>query len=78
MFRKVVKSVFGDPMERTVNKYRARVEEINALEPQFQAMSDEQLRLTTDKLKGRLGNGETLEDILYEAFALVRYAGGWF
>ena len=74
MFRKVVKSVFGDPMERTVNKYRARVEEINALEPQFQAMSDEQLRLTTDKLKGRLGNGETLEDILYEAFALVREA----
>ncbi|MCB9459165.1 MAG: preprotein translocase subunit SecA [Anaerolineaceae bacterium] len=74
MFRKVVKSVFGDPMERAVNKYRARVEQINALEPQVKALSDEQLLAKTEEFKQRLANGEALDDLLNEAFALVREA----
>lgn len=74
MFSKVMKSVFGDPMERAVNKYRARVEAINALEPRYEAMSDAELRAQTDSFKERLQNGETLDDILEEAYALVREA----
>ncbi|MCA9887611.1 MAG: preprotein translocase subunit SecA, partial [Anaerolineae bacterium] len=74
MFRKVVKTVFGDPMERAVNKYRARVEQINALELQVKALSDEQLLAKTEEFKQRLANGEALDDLLNEAFALVREA----
>ena len=47
---------------------------INALEPEFEALSDEQLRAKTDEFRARLADGETLEDLLVEAFALVREA----
>ena len=74
MFKKVVKKVFGDPMERTIAKYRERVDAINALEAQIQALSDDDLRSKTDELRDRLINGETIDDILNEAFAVVREA----
>jgi preprotein translocase subunit SecA len=72
VFKSVVKAVFGDPMERAVNKYRAVVEKINALEPAMQALRDEELPLKTEEFKKRLAEGETLDDLLPEAFALVR------
>ncbi len=72
MFKKIIKSVLGDPMERVLNQYRATVEKINALEPTLKALSDEDLRAKTDEFKARLAQGETLDDLLVEAFAVVR------
>jgi preprotein translocase subunit SecA len=65
---------FGSSNDRKLKPLQKRVPEINALEPKFQAMSDEQLRATTPAFKERLAAGETLDDILPEAFAVVREA----
>ncbi len=70
----LVKKIFGDSNEREVKKMFKRVEKINALEPTVQALSDEQLRAKTEEFKNRLAKGETLDDILNEAFAVVREA----
>ncbi|MFO7321214.1 MAG: preprotein translocase subunit SecA [Chloroflexota bacterium] len=74
MFRNLVKKVVGDPTERALARYRAVVDQINALEPAMKALSDDQLRAKTDEFKQRLANGETLDDLLPEAFAVVREA----
>ncbi len=74
MFRNIVKTIFGDPMERAISVYRETVEEINALEPEMQKLSDEQLKAKTQEFRDRLANGETEDDILPEAFAVVREA----
>jgi preprotein translocase subunit SecA len=74
MFKKVVKMVVGDPIERALSKYRGTVEEINALEPDMQKLSDDALRAKTDEFKARLAAGATLDDLLVEAFAVVREA----
>jgi preprotein translocase subunit SecA len=74
MFRNIVKKVIGDPVERALARYRAVVEQINALEPAMQKCSDAALRDKTDEFKGRLAAGETLDDIMVEAFAVVREA----
>ncbi len=74
MFKKVVKMVVGDPVERALTKYREVVEEINALEPDIQALSDDEIRGKTDEFRQRLADGETLDDLLVEAFAVVREA----
>ncbi|MBN6186940.1 preprotein translocase subunit SecA [Aneurinibacillus sp. BA2021] len=71
----ILKKMIGDSNERDVKKLYKRVEKINALEPQMQALSDEQLRNKTEEFKERLAKGETLDDILYEAFAVCREAG---
>ena len=71
----VLKRVF-DPNEREVVRLRRRVAEINPLEPQIKALSDEQLRAKADEFRDRLAAGETLDDILNEAFAVVR-EGAW-
>ena len=65
---------FGSDNERKVKRYRPRVEAINALEPQMEAMSDDELKRQTPALKARLEAGETLDDILVDAFAVVREA----
>jgi preprotein translocase subunit SecA len=72
MFRSIVKTIFGDPMERAISGYQGTVEEISALEPELQALSDEQLTAKTQDFKDRLAKGESVEDILVGAFALVR------
>lgn len=72
MIKGIVKKIFGDPVERTLNQYRAVVEKINALETAMQALSTEQLRAKTDEFKKRLAEGETLNDLLPEAYAVVR------
>ncbi|GAB4569758.1 MAG: preprotein translocase subunit SecA [Anaerolineae bacterium] len=74
MLNKLVKTVFGDPNERELNRHREVVEQINALEPQMQALSDAELRAKTDEFRARLAAGETLDDLLPEAFAVVREA----
>ncbi|MCS7273216.1 MAG: SEC-C metal-binding domain-containing protein [Fimbriimonadales bacterium] len=63
-----------DPTEREIKRLMPIVHKINALEPEFQALSDEQLRAKTDEFKKRLQDGETLDDLLPEAFAAVREA----
>ncbi|MBY0050758.1 preprotein translocase subunit SecA [Brevibacillus agri] len=70
----LVKKIFGDSNEREVKKMFKRVEAINALEPSIAALSDEQLREKTAEFKARLAQGEQLDKILNEAFAVVREA----
>lgn len=67
-------SVFGTHSSRELKKINPTVAKINALESEFKALSDEELRGKTDIFKKRLADGETLDDILPEAFATVREA----
>ncbi|MBR0305242.1 MAG: preprotein translocase subunit SecA, partial [Lachnospiraceae bacterium] len=66
--------VFGTHSDRELKAIRPIVNKIENLRPTMQAMSDEELRDQTRKFKERLANGETLDDILPEAFATVREA----
>jgi preprotein translocase subunit SecA len=74
MFKNLVTAVVGDPKARAIKAYRAVVEQINALEPAMQRMTDAELRGMTDKLRARVQAGETVQDVLVEAFAVVREA----
>jgi preprotein translocase subunit SecA len=65
---------FGSSNDRKVKGFMARVGKVTALEPQMQALSDEQLRAKTDEFKARIAAGATLDDIMDEAFAVVREA----
>ncbi|HRD75696.1 MAG TPA: preprotein translocase subunit SecA, partial [Hyphomicrobiaceae bacterium] len=66
--------IFGTSNDRKVKAYRPRVEAINALEPELQALSDADLRARTDMFKKQLADGATLESLLVPAFATVREA----
>ena len=66
--------VFGSKNERELKRFEPIVEQINALEPEIQALSDEQLKARTAVFKQRIDQGEALDDILPEAFATVREA----
>ncbi|WP_422363958.1 preprotein translocase subunit SecA [Pyruvatibacter mobilis] len=68
------KRLFGSANDRQLRKYRQRVEEINALEPEVAALSDEALRARTDEFRQELENGASLDDLLVPAFATVREA----
>jgi len=70
----LVKKLFGDANEREIKRCLRVVERINALEPDFEKLSDEQLRGKTNEFRERLSRGETLDDLLPEAFAAVREA----
>ena len=74
MLKSIGKAIFGSSNDRYVNSIRKVVDQINALEPQLQALSDEELRAQTDKFRAQLADGKTLDDILPEAFATVREA----
>ncbi|HEV2866326.1 MAG TPA: preprotein translocase subunit SecA, partial [Allosphingosinicella sp.] len=74
MFGGFAKSIFGSSNDRYVRSLRKVVEQVNALEPTLSALGDEELQAQTPKLKARLEAGETLDDILPEAFATVREA----
>ncbi len=74
MITNFLTKIFGSKNERELKKLSLVVENINDLEPQMQAMSDEQLRARTALFKERLEKGESLDDILPEAFATVREA----
>lgn len=72
--QKVLTKVFGDPQVRTLKALKRRATAINALEDTYKKMSDAKLRKQTDVLRKRLEKKEKLEDILPDAFALVREA----
>lgn len=67
-----IKNIFGTPSEKIVKPLWKQVEAINALEPEVEKLKDAQLKAKTDEFKKRLKDGETLDDILPEAFAVVR------
>ena len=64
--------VFGSSNDRVLKKLKPVVDHINSLEPDLMKLSDAELRLKTDEFKGRISSGETLDDILPEAFAVAR------
>src|SRR5262245_58685758 len=66
--------IFGDANQRFIKSLEPAVERINELEKEFESFSDEQLKSKTDEFKKRLADGESLDDILPEAFAAVREA----
>jgi len=72
MLPKLLTSIFGSRNERLLKGYRRTVQKINALEPQFEQLSDEQLRAKTEEFKQRVQGGESLDAILPEAFAVCR------
>ncbi len=71
----MLKTLLGDPNARKLKKYQPSITEVNLLEEEVKALSDEELKGKTAEFKQRLGKGETLDDILPEAFAVVREAG---
>ena len=68
----MLKKVFGSANDRYIKKLMKKVRQVNALEPEMEKLTDEQLRAKTDEFKARLEKGETLDDLLPEAFAVVR------
>lgn len=74
MFGKIIKGIFGSKNERELKLMAPLVDQINQLEPNFQALTDEQLLAKAAEFKERLSQGETLDDLLPEAFATVREA----
>ena len=71
----MLKLLLGDPNARKLKKYQPDITEINLLEEDIKPLSDEQLKAKTVEFKQRLSKGETLDDILPEAFAVVRESG---
>ncbi len=74
MFVKLMTKLFGSRNDRLLKKMRKDVNQINAFEPALEALTDEELKAKTAEFKERLANGETLDIILPEAFAVVREA----
>ncbi len=74
MLNKLLKTIFGSKNERELKRMGKVVIRINALEPAMQALSDEQLKAKTQEFRDRFQNGESLDDLLPEAFAVVREA----
>ncbi len=74
MIGKLLKGIFGSKNERELRSMAPIVDKINSLEPEYKSLSDALLREKTDEFKERLANGETLDDLLPEAFAAVREA----
>ncbi len=73
-FGGIARKLFGSENDRQVKTYNPKVEEINALEPEYQALSDDQLKAKTDEFRKQLEDGATLDDLLVPAFATVREA----
>lgn len=74
MIQKILKIIFGDANERVIKRYQPIVEKVNQFEPQTKELSDQELRDKTSEFRHRLQEGQTLEDILPETFAIVREA----
>ncbi len=74
MFRKIFTSIFGSRNDRVIRQYEKTVVKINSLEEEYSKLSDSDFPGKTSDLKERLSNGESLDDLLPEAFALVREA----
>ncbi len=74
MLGTLAKRIFGTANDRIIKRLRAEVAKINALEPEFERLSDDQLRAKTGEFKERLARGASLDELLHEAFAVVREA----
>ncbi|GAB5379134.1 MAG: preprotein translocase subunit SecA [Aliiglaciecola sp.] len=74
MFASIFTKIFGSRNDRLLKKLNKSVEQINAFEAEYEALSDEQLKGKTAEFKQRLNDGATLDDLLIEAFAVVREA----
>ncbi len=74
MIQKILKKIFGTANERTLKSFQPIVEQINELEPGIHSLTDEALKAKTDELRGRVQGGETLDELLPEAFAVCREA----
>jgi len=74
MIASLLTKIFGSKNEREINKLRPIVETINSLEPKIQSLSDDELKSQTAQFKERIKRGESLDEILPEAFAVVREA----
>ena len=74
MIQTVINKIFGTKSERDLKKIQHYVDKANALAAQMEALSDDQLKAKTQEFRKRLAEGETLDDILAEAFATVREA----
>jgi len=72
MLQSVLSKVFGSKHERDIKKLQPLVDQINALESSIKSLSDEQLKAKTGEFRERLAKGETLDDLLVEAYAVVR------
>lgn len=68
----IMEKIFGDLNAKEVKKIEKIVDKIEALDEEMQALTDEELKAKTPEFKERLANGETLDDILVEAFAVCR------
>ncbi len=77
-FERGITSLFGSSNARYIKKLQPKVDVINALEPEFQAMSNEELKAQTALFRKRLAEGESLDDLLPEAFAAARESGSRF
>jgi len=75
MVSQLLSKVFGSRNERLLKRMNKAVVAVNALEQEISALSDEQLRAKTDEFKQRIANGETVDNLLSDAFAVVREAG---
>ncbi|GLX89100.1 preprotein translocase subunit SecA [Pseudomonas weihenstephanensis] len=75
MFAPLLKKLFGSKNEREVKRMLKTVQVVNAFEEQMVALTDEQLRAKTEEFKARIAKGETLDQLLPEAFAVCREAG---
>ncbi|MSR13116.1 MAG: preprotein translocase subunit SecA [Gammaproteobacteria bacterium] len=73
--RRLLRTLFGSRNERLIKKMRKTVTAINSLEPVLAVLSDNELRAKTDEFKSRISNGESVDSLLIEAFAVVREAG---
>ena len=74
MLKNLAKKILGSRNDRLLKQYRKEVSRINALEPQLQALSDTELQAKTAEFKQRLADGEKLDSLLVEAFAVCREA----
>ena len=74
MLPKILTQIFGSRNDRLLKTYRRTAQKINELEPKFEALDDAALRAMTDEFRQRLDQGETLDQLLPEAFAVVREA----
>ena len=73
-FGTIASKIFGSSNERLVRKFRPKVEAINALEGELEALSDDELRSRTEMFRQQLQEGTKLDDLLVPAFATVREA----
>ncbi|MFN9881080.1 MAG: hypothetical protein ACK557_21625, partial [Planctomycetota bacterium] len=72
---RLITGLFGSANARFIKRLQPKIDAVNSLEPKYQQFSDEQLRGETARFRERLANGESLDEILIEAFAVCREAG---